>query len=89
MKNLRTFEEFNPLKGDWSFNKGLKEPVKWQTPNKIGIPIPKRNRNVTNEEIIEKLEEWIRSLEAQEDSLNEIIYAKEEMQRYLDELKKL
>ena len=40
-----------------------------------------------NKEIIDKLEEWIRSIEQQEDWVNMQIFAKEEMQKYLEELK--
>lgn len=33
------------------------------------------------------IENWIQSIEAQEDELNQKIYAKEEMQKFLDDIK--
>ena len=44
-------------------------------------------QTLEKEDLIEKLEGWIRSIEQQEDWPNATIFAKEEMQEYLEELK--
>lgn len=41
----------------------------------------------SKDELIEKIEGWIRSLEQQEDWLNARIFAKEDMEKFVEELK--
>lgn len=45
------------------------------------------NLEIDKKELIEKLEIWIRSMEMQEEWLNARIFAKEEMEKYLEELR--